>query len=187
MQVLTQKSTKLLSIFVFAFCFQSCLITDLLSIQPLGGIPVETVVRQAAGSTAEGWFLGCGAALATQNDKFTAAGSTDCGGVHSGAEFFALYGTAARNAANEMIPLARANRHFYYKSSSLEDCKSAALLQSYLMTKLYLESTIKAGSDALGADDFAASTVIGVTGAGAACFQALEGTGRVISVGELAL
>lgn len=167
----------------------NCMLTDFLEVQPVGGIPVVTVARQAAGAAAEGWFLGCNAALTTQNTKFSAAASQDCGGVHNGAEFFGLYATAARNAGNEMVPIARENKHFYYRESGLEACKSAALLRSYLLTRLYLESTIQTGSRAnvLGPDDFAASTLFGVKGTGQACFDAIEPTGRILSFGELVL
>lgn len=171
--------------------FGRCLLTDGLEIQPQGGIPVGTVVRQAAASAAQGWFLGCNAALKTQNEKFNAAQPVDCGSpaIHSGAEPFALYLTAARNAANEMIPIAQENKQFYYLESSLEACKSAAQTRAYLMTKIYLESTIQTGAraDVLGPDDYAVSTLIGVTGAGQACFDAIKPTGRVISLGDLTL
>lgn len=192
-----RKSVKAIMTTGFALALASSasnclLISDVLGVDPVGGVPVETVIRQAAASSANGWFHGCNSALKKQADDVKAAFNvgvtTDCwDGAHNGAEPFALYATAARNAANTMIPIAQEKSHAYYVESSIEPCKSAAFTNAFLLTKVYLESTVTVTttgtSNITGPDDFALSTLIGVSGTGQACFEKLVGTGRVLSIG----
>lgn len=167
----------------------NCLIvSDILGVDPVGGMPVETVVRQAAASSANGWMFGCDAALESQKDDLSgsAFAPTNCAFNQDGAEPFATYATAARNAANTMIPIAQDRSHAYYVASTVEACKSAAFLSAYLLTNLYLGSTVDvSGSNFIGKDDLATSTLIGVSGTGEACFAELVGTGRILGTSSL--
>lgn len=170
------------------------LISDVLGVDPIGAVSVETAIGQAARASANGWFHGCNAALKKQKDDYEKAFpttnfssvSTDCwDGYNDGAEPFALYGTAGRNAANNMIPIAKEKSHAYYTITSVDECVSASFANAFLMTQIYLGTFVSTSGnlETITADDLALSTLVGVSGTGQACFEKMVGTGRILAVG----
>lgn len=176
------------------FSFSSCLLTDGLGLQPPGGVPAETVVRRAATAAAQGWYYGCESALREierdlVSDGYIFTDSTDCSSnsVNSGDEVIALYAAAARNAAKALVPLIKEKKHAFYKESTLQFCVNNAFQQAYLRTRLFITfRTDPRVARGLGLNEgiMAESTYFGVQGT-VDCAGRLEGTGRVISIGDL--
>ncbi len=182
-----------LTVFLAASTTNCLLISDVLGVDPVGAVAVETVVKGAAAASGQGWFQGCSDATKTMFDKFGVSGATNCSSTNylnggSQLTFLVPYASAARNAANVMIPIAKARRHAFYTETSYEGCQSAAYANAYLITKMYLESKIDvpAGKGITDAA-IAESTLFGVFGTGEACFSNLVGTGRVVALGPLNL